>query len=125
MDAPDGTETDCQGTLGDQAAKYVSTPGRAPEAPSRGSLVRQRRGPARGNIPGDPLHEPVLLRRSGRERGGTVYLAAEVLREALVKARLDPDVPIEDLEVMRRVMGGRRRIAQVLLEIRVRKGAGT
>ncbi len=95
----------------------------AAKAHSRAPFVRQRRGQARGNIPTDPLYEPVLLRRSGRERGGTLYLAREILAAALTKAGLDPATPTEDLIVMRKILGGRRRIAQVLLEIRVRKGA--
>jgi len=76
-------------------------------------------------IPGDPAAGPVLLRTSGREKGGTLYLAREILDAALEKAHLPIGTPARDLIVMRKVVGGRRHIAQVLLEIRVRKEAGT
>lgn len=91
------------------------------EGPSREPLVRQGRGRARGNIAEDWDREPVLLRRSGRERGGKVYLSAETLRVAFVAARMDPATRVEDVEVRRTVLGGHRGEAQVLLKIRLRE----
>lgn len=90
--------------------------------PSREPLVRQRRGQARGNAPEDWDREPVLLRRSGRERGGVVYLSAETLRRALVAADMDPATRVEDVEVWRTVLGGHKGEAQVLLKLRLRSG---
>jgi hypothetical protein len=66
----------------------------------------------------------VLLRQSGREKGGVLYLSRDVLLEALAKAGIPLTTPVKDLEVMRKILGGRRGIGQVLLEIRVRRGAG-
>jgi hypothetical protein len=66
----------------------------------------------------------VLLRQSGREKGGVLYLSRDVLLEALAKAGIPLTTPVKDLEVMRKILGGRRGIGQVLLEIRVRKGGG-
>ena|SRR5712692_7938021 len=86
-------------------------------------LVRQRRGQARGNMVEDWDREPVLLRRSGRERGGVVYLSEETLRRAWTAAGVDPAPAPEDVEVFRAVLGGHKGEAQVLLKIRVRKGA--
>jgi hypothetical protein len=106
------------------APKAGSTPEAVPTAVSRGSTSDRRRASARGNIPGDSLVEPVLLRQSGREKGGVLYLSRDVLLEALAKAGIPLSTPTKDLEVMRKVLGGRRHIGQVLLEIRVRRGAG-
>ncbi len=88
-----------------------------------GRTSDRRRHPARGYIPGETFVEPVRMVAGGRDKGGKIYVSREILDAALVKARLPSGTPIAELEVTRRVMGGRRHIAQVLLEIRVRKGA--
>ena len=102
-------------------AQVQASPRSSKEGPSREPSVRQRRGQARGNWPGDWDREPVLLRRSGRERGGRVYLSEETLRVAFVAARMDPATRVEDVEVWRTVLGGHKGEAQVLLKIRRRE----
>jgi len=125
VDGSEGDARDRQATRGALSPAGRGAPAGSSGASPEGRTPDKRRGLARGNIPGDPAAEPVLLRTSGREKGGTLYLAREILDAALGKAHLPIGTPARDLIVMRKVLGGRRHIAQVLLEIRVRKEAGT
>ena len=123
MDGSENAPGARQATRGVQGISGRGAPPGSSGASPGGRTPDRRRGLARGNIPGDPAAEPVLLRTSGREKGGTLYLAREILGAALEKAHLPIGTPARDLIVMRKILGGRRHIAQVLLEIRVRKGA--
>ncbi len=121
-----GREPEAVGASEDEGAPEA---GVAPPTPagavSEGRLTDRRRGRARGSYVDPRAPEPVLLRQAGREKGGSIYLDATTLREALAKTRIPIETAVRDLEVYRKILGGHPNEAQVLLVIRVRKGAGT
>ena len=98
-------------------------PPEAQEGPSRAmSDRRASRHPARHDRDDAPI-EPVLFVRHGREQGGRVWIDQRTIQEALSSTTIPTDTPLEDLEVLRRVLGGHAKEGQILLVIRPRKGA--
>jgi len=65
--------------------------------------------------------EPVLFVRHGREQGGRVWIDQRTIQEALSSTSIPQDTPLEELEVLRRVLGGHVHEGQILLVIRPRK----
>ncbi len=94
---------------------------KALEARSRAmSDRRASRHQARHDRDDAPI-EPVLFVRHGRERGGRIWIDQRTIQEALSSTSIPQDTPLEELEVLRRVLGGHAKEGQILLVIRPRK----